>query len=579
MYDQGLPLYPNMGFKYKRGLDYRPVIPREFERPSPVSRRMNSRSQAVQSQAPALWPRSPELAPKTHAPVIPQLEEREPHAQEHPPSINVERHQRLSPQARHPATENPHQETDAEHDYENRGADNSSARDAVAPPASGPGRRSRAPTPFHLPRSIEPSIDERSPALSDLSGLPPAIPTITSPRHLNETLPPGPTRDSLRSPQQPVSSPNTATNSPATPTTSPTTPASHTSSRPSYTYQPEPNPLPLPPVDIFTLPQYQNLWNRIQSRQLPAQGNSDVNLNLPSEVPKQKKGFFRMFSLKKAATPPLKSSVRFMVIEEQPPSQLPQSASHVSAQLSPHSTVLTNQPQTTQVMHTPGSVSHYNHAAPAATAGSLSQETAHIAVASSQEPSPAMPLPNLGSGSNEPTSTSSNHLPSQQTTAHVGAPVHHPQRIIFDENSDRSYYFMHSPHPIFYEDETYPTAAHLLEALKFLPGHPAIAKRIRLTQDLQQAQQISAENQALEDPTFAVNLAENTFKVIGLKFRQHANLRYKLCELDMDAQILYNNPDSFWGVGTDGKGNNALGKLLGRVLRELKPKRPQPPKR
>lgn len=84
-----------------------------------------------------------------------------------------------------------------------------------------------------------------------------------------------------------------------------------------------------------------------------------------------------------------------------------------------------------------------------------------------------------------------------------------PKRILFDVDSEYSPYLMHSIWPVVYEDEEYPSAAHLLHALQFLPKHPEIAKQIRLTKEHRDVEAISAENVALVDPAFYAAVVEN----------------------------------------------------------------------
>ena len=50
----------------------------------------------------------------------------------------------------------------------------------------------------------------------------------------------------------------------------------------------------------------------------------------------------------------------------------------------------------------------------------------------------------------------------------------------------------HSPHTVMYEDELYPTALHLFEALKFLPHRPDLADQIRLCEHVEEVTAISA---------------------------------------------------------------------------------------
>ncbi|KAG6844010.1 hypothetical protein H0H87_010733, partial [Tephrocybe sp. NHM501043] len=436
-------------------------------------------------------------------------------------------------------------------------------------PVSRPRRMPRAPTPFQPPRELDPSImSPTSPTLSDLSVLR-AVPNLRTPSQITEARPPNPRHGSITSRQRSESSYSTALGSPSTPTTSPTTPASQTyahSTRRSESYldyQSPPNPLPPPPVDIFTLPEYQDLWNRLQSHKPTPQSNPDVNPSATPQVQKQKKGLLRMFSRKKSAPPARAPSIRYLMVQA-PTGPIQQG--DTTTPLTPSTSHLTSQ-----------AVSHSQHLEPLATVTNQPHPSATF-----NDQGPSNSLPNLGSRSIEiPSTFTSNNASNYSSTSQPGVQStispQPRQRIIFDEHSERSYFLMHSPHHVIYENAEYPTAAHLLEALKFLPDHPAIAERIRLCQDLTQAQHIATENRAFEHPNFAGDLVENAKKAILLKFSQNSNLRYNICNLDRDAEIIYNDPlDSFWGIGADGKGSNELGKILGYVMRTLKPQRVKP---
>ncbi|KAG6902216.1 hypothetical protein C0995_003048 [Termitomyces sp. Mi166 len=435
------------------------------------------------------------------------------------------------------------------------------------PLASGSGRRiNRVQTPYHRPRSLEPSINEHSPAPPL-----PTIPTLAMPGQFDSSHPHplGTNQGSLRS-----------------------------------------NPLPAPPVDIFELPEWQHMRYLLE---VPPKRDNVGQVNVPlgetslarsvSPIPqarKQKKGLFRVFSLKKslAAPPPTRNaSVRSQAT---PHRSTREAAVALLSRLAPYVVVNTTprphgtEPpghQTPQPQVTPQAPMPNPNAPPMPYSTLPLQPTYQIPVPNISVPAPHRPGPSSTVPANRspypPPIVPSNHpssFPSVQTQTRAQPEarppfpqpqMHQPKRILFDVNSEYSYFLMHSPHPVIYEDETYPTAAHLLEALKFLPHHPEIAKRIRLTKEHRDVQAISAENAALVDPAFTAAVVESIHKVVSLKFRQHADLRYNLCDLDDDTQIIYNDPlDSFWGIGFDGNGMNKLGMVLQRVMKELKPKRP-----
>lgn len=150
--------------------------------------------------------------------------------------------------------------------------------------------------------------------------------------------------------------------------------------------------------------------------------------------------------------------------------------------------------------------------------------------------------------------------------------AHEP--IYFDQDSEYASFLLHSAYPILYEGKEYPTATHLLEALKYLPVHPEVAEIIRLCEDSDDLYNQSAKYTHLEKPDYGVRIVDNAEIVLSMKFRQHADLRYQLSGT-APAELRYNDPsDSFWGIGPDGDGQNELGRLLERIRKEMLP----PPK-
>ncbi|KAG6877078.1 hypothetical protein C0993_010465 [Termitomyces sp. T159_Od127] len=484
------------------------------------------------------------------------------------------------------------------------------------PLVSGPRRRiNRVQTPYHRPRSLQLS-DQGSPASSHSTKLS-AQPFETPGQLSNSHSLPRMNQDqgSVRSYARSLSSYTTAADTYAPPTfpTTPTSNADATLSRLSY----QDNPLPPPPVDIFELPEWQHLRYLLEippKRDNIGQVNVAIgdaspvrSLSTGSTTQKQKKGLFRVFSLKKSA-PSAPSPTRNGSVRSQgsPHHSTAEAAVALLSRLAPYVVVNTTPQQR--------SMEPTGQATPQAPV--LSSPPLSIPTPQSQA-AYQIPVPNMVSyfpgtpsagpppSNYAPVTVHSNHSPSippvqDQTRSQpeVRPPfpqfqTHHPKRILFDVNSEYSSFLMHSPHPVVYKEKTYPTAAHLLEALKFLNTYPEIAERIRLTKEHRDVQAISAEHLALVDPAFTASVVENVrlflrfsvsrttlhlrqiHEVISLKFRQHADLRYNLCDLDDDTQIIYNDPsDSFWGIGFDGQGMNELGLVLQRVMKELKPKRP-----
>ena len=78
-----------------------------------------------------------------------------------------------------------------------------------------------------------------------------------------------------------------------------------------------------------------------------------------------------------------------------------------------------------------------------------------------------------------------------------GGPAKTPLAVLsvveFNGYGEFSGLIYYSPHSVLYEDELYPTALHLFEALKFLPYWPDLADRVRRCERVEQVASISAE--------------------------------------------------------------------------------------
>ncbi|KAF7968008.1 hypothetical protein HWV62_32169 [Athelia sp. TMB] len=70
-----------------------------------------------------------------------------------------------------------------------------------------------------------------------------------------------------------------------------------------------------------------------------------------------------------------------------------------------------------------------------------------------------------------------------------------PPPVRFDHTSPLSGFMNHSPHRVLYQNHTYPSALHLLEALKFIGHRPELAERIRAVRDVQDVYPLSASMQ------------------------------------------------------------------------------------
>ncbi|KAG6846577.1 hypothetical protein H0H93_013113, partial [Arthromyces matolae] len=141
-----------------------------------------------------------------------------------------------------------------------------------------------------------------------------------------------------------------------------------------------------------------------------------------------------------------------------------------------------------------------------------------------------------------------------------------PPPIYFNQSTPYSGFLNHSPYTVSYERTTYPTATHLIEAMKFLPEteeNKGVAEMIR-----REVGSRSGEGEEESGEEY-LDMME---QIMYYKFHQHSDLSDLLLSTG-NAQLIYNDPsDSFWGVGgANGvPGQNELGNLLERVRERVR---------
>lgn len=136
----------------------------------------------------------------------------------------------------------------------------------------------------------------------------------------------------------------------------------------------------------------------------------------------------------------------------------------------------------------------------------------------------------------------------------------------------KEYRFLSNFHPcvISYEEEIYPTAEHLYQALKF-PEGSALREKIRLAGTPNEAKKLG-QSKGIRKDWNELKVDVMHF-VLRLKFAK-VELKERLLATE-DALLIEGNwwGDTFWGcVQTNGKwtGYNWLGKLLMELREEIK---------
>ncbi|KAG5719669.1 Swarming motility protein ybiA [Termitomyces sp. T112] len=287
------------------------------------------------------------------------------------------------------------------------------------------------------------------------------------------------------------------------------------------------NPLPKLPVDIFATTPYKHV---LEPKELPAwpplePGKTFMVQQEVQEPPQQaKKGLFR---LRKKNPPPPLSQTKL--------SYLPRPVSATAS--NPPTTATTTEPPPTSATNIDPPTS------------STTVDTPHTGF---QPPPGSDP----GYGGFEPP------LPP----------------IYFNQDTEYAPFLNHSPHSVSYERVTYPTATHLIEAMKFLPEadhNRDIAELIRKCVDLADVYRLSHEHREAQNEENGESYMAKMERVMYLKFNQHGDLADLLLSTG-EASLVYDDPsDSFWGIGeVNGEpGHNELGHMLEVIRARLRHER------
>jgi predicted NAD-dependent protein-ADP-ribosyltransferase YbiA (DUF1768 family) len=140
---------------------------------------------------------------------------------------------------------------------------------------------------------------------------------------------------------------------------------------------------------------------------------------------------------------------------------------------------------------------------------------------------------------------------------------------------------MDSAHQVKYDDEIWPTAAHLLESMKFLPiegelnvNQPDLGaltdlrKRISRCETPRIARDLSASAAQWIRADWDEIATQKADDVLWHKLTQHHELRESL-DRTGNAEIMYVDPDFYWGAADVG-GRNELGQALMRTRARLR---------
>lgn len=148
-----------------------------------------------------------------------------------------------------------------------------------------------------------------------------------------------------------------------------------------------------------------------------------------------------------------------------------------------------------------------------------------------------------------------------------------------DKETDDAVYFFSpafyqldnfSAYAIYLWDMEFPTTEHAFQWKKFSKVRPDIAEKILAAKSPQAVKEISDANKANQPSTWSEDKVAIMEEILKAKTEQHADVRETLKRTG-NRQIIENSPvDSFWGIGPDGNGNNALGKIWMKIRDSIK---------
>lgn len=134
---------------------------------------------------------------------------------------------------------------------------------------------------------------------------------------------------------------------------------------------------------------------------------------------------------------------------------------------------------------------------------------------------------------------------------------------------DREYYMFSnfSSFMVEYQEILWTTSEHAYQAAKFT--NPAIIESIRLARSSRDAFLLGRANtEHIREDWNEVKI-QVMEEIVRAKLAQHPVIKQKLSETG-DREIIEDSPvDSFWGWGSDQKGENNLGKIWMKVREEL----------
>ena len=125
-----------------------------------------------------------------------------------------------------------------------------------------------------------------------------------------------------------------------------------------------------------------------------------------------------------------------------------------------------------------------------------------------------------------------------------------------------------APFGIDLDGKRWPTTEHYYQAQKFTD--PKLQKDIRQAVKPPIAKSLADKHKAAIRPDWDAVKDEVMYRAVRRKFELHAELRELLLATGEEDIVEAAPTDYYWGVGSDGTGQNKLGKIIERIRAELR---------
>ncbi|KAF8626722.1 hypothetical protein AX17_006488 [Amanita inopinata Kibby_2008] len=158
------------------------------------------------------------------------------------------------------------------------------------------------------------------------------------------------------------------------------------------------------------------------------------------------------------------------------------------------------------------------------------------------------------------------------SSSSLSSPSTLPSHLYVTQSGRYSGFANDSAHPIIFLEKKYRTATHLIEALRYMDHAPEFVERVRKCKNVKEVHKVSASfvwKGKLEKPQWAALFPGMVHSALSKKFAQHDDLRRMLLDTG-HVPIIYQDHDTYFGDGMDGKGLNVLGQSLVRVRNLLR---------